>query len=139
LAARTARARADGKARKPRKSKPDGDGDGKPTEAEAQLERFRAELQALLAAPDPSVHHDLEVARAQRRVWDQLALRCLERDDLNAAAKASRQAVAHGELVAKLERARLADRVAVLERELGRDGTAGRRIRDAARRRRKGK
>jgi hypothetical protein len=100
-----------------------------------RLLRYQCELGDAVELNTGTVADEREVALLQRKVWNQAALVLMLEGDDEGAAKASKQAVSHGELAVKLSKSTLADRVASLEAQVGRGRTAGKRIRDEAKRR----
>jgi hypothetical protein len=98
-----------------------------------QLHAFKAELQRANREHDGSVEAKQRVALAQERMWNQQALKDLEDKDMDSAAKASREAVRHGELAVKLAKSRINDRVSLLERTVAEGQRKGRGIAEAAR------
>ena len=107
-----------------------------PEQLDEQLTEFKVRLHHAIAAHDGTIAGDQRVAVLQRQLWNQQALCELQDGDLDAAAKASREAARHGELAVKLAKSTLADRVSALE-HLAEDGRRkGRGIVAEARRRR---
>lgn len=113
------------------------DNAGRVTTAELRTQRdaYERELHEAILASDGSIAAKAAVAHLQEQLWNQVALVNLSERDLESAAKASREAVRHGELAVKLAKSKLADRVAELERIVAEGKRKGRGIAEEARRR----
>ena len=121
-------------------------------ELEAELESIKRRLFDAIRDHDGRVESDAAVATLQRKHWNMVALLhnhlgerrlctgCGEETyvfAIDAAAKASDQAVKQGALAVKLSKATLADRVLALEQGLEGGKRRGRGIAEEARRRKK--
>lgn len=111
---------------------------GRVTTAELKKQRdaYERQLHDAILVCDGSISSKARVAQLQEQLWNQVALVNLSERDLDGAAKASREAVRHGELAVKLAKSQLADRVAALERIVAEGKRKGQGIADEAKRRR---
>ena len=111
--------------------------DGDDAICDEQLELLQLELEDAIAGHDGSQAAIGKVARLQQQVWNQLSLALQRAGRFIEAAKASTEAVSHGKLAISADKATHGDRIAALERAVKDARSAGRGIRDAARRRKK--